>query len=394
MLLRLAIADVSRASPPPSSAPATTEPAPPPSAATPRRASAPGVVPFASLDKGVGVASADGNDSLGVHLLVQARYEHVEGDRPREDGFRVALARPALRGVAFRKWLSYFVQWELAGASPSLLDAEVVVQPLPEVGLKVGQFLTPFSREFLVPPGALLFPDFSPSNVLFRDNRDTGAMVLGRAFDGRLEYYAAAVNGNGINRGGNDNAELEWVSRIAVNAFGQNPYTEMPQLVTREPGLALGVNASHAEVEQTVTTVDPATNASTVRRLGSSPTTKLGADALFHAGPFSLQIEGYSRATQAVGGWARTSGRGGFAQAGLFVIGRTLEIAARGDLVDADATHAGPLDKRIDGGLAYYVKGDHVKLQLRYAWASSPSGASPSPKGTSNAVTLQAQLWF
>ncbi|MBX3252343.1 MAG: hypothetical protein KF901_34535, partial [Myxococcales bacterium] len=251
LLLRLAIAEVYAASPPPSSPPATTEPvpppssarattepAPPPSASKPRGASAPGVVPFASLDKGVGVASADGNDVLGVHLLVQARYEHVEGDRPREDGFRVALARPALRGVAFRKWLSYFVQWELAGASPSLLDAEVVVQPVPEVGLKVGQFLTPFSREFLVPPGALLFPDFSPSNVLFRDNRDTGAMVLGRAFDGRLEYYAAAVNGNGINRGGNDNAELEWVSRVAVNVFGQNPYTEMPQLVTREPGLA------------------------------------------------------------------------------------------------------------------------------------------------------------
>ncbi|MCW5836154.1 MAG: hypothetical protein KIS78_27385, partial [Labilithrix sp.] len=392
LLLPLAVAEVTAGLPPPvPPAPLRTIDAKPP-AATAHRAS--GVAPFASLDEGVGVASANGDDALGVHLLVQARYEHVERDRSREDGFRVMLARPALRGVAFRRWLSYFVQWELAGTSPGLLDAEITVQPVPELGLKVGQFLTPFSREFLVPPGALLFPDFSPSNVLFRDNRDTGAMLLGRAFDGLLEYYAAAVNGNGVDRGGNDNAELEWVSRVAVNVLGKPPYTETPQLAARGPGLALGTNASYGATEETATSLDPATGATTVRRLGSAPTAKLGADAIFHAGPFSLQVEGYSRTVQAAGGGARTVGRGGFAQAGLFVIGRELEIAVRGDVIDADAARAGPLDERIDGGLAYYARGDHLKLQLRYAWADAPSGAAAAPKGTSNAVTLQAQLWF
>jgi Phosphate-selective porin O and P len=346
----------------------------------------------------MGITSADGDYSLSLHMLLQTKLEHVESDRTREDGFRVVLARPALRGVAFRKWLSYFVQWELAGGSASLLDAEIVAQPIPEIGLKVGQFLTPFSREFLVPPGALLFPDFSPSNVLFRANRDTGAMLLGRAFDGRLEYYAAGVNGNGINRGGNDNAQLEWVGRVAVNAIGVNPYTETPQLVTPEAGLAVGVNASYADMEQTATTVDPATGATTVHRLGSSPTTKLGADVAFHAGPLSLQVEGYTRSVQAVSGGRRMVARGGFAQAGFFVIARTLEIAARGDLIDLDAAGgkntSSALEKRLDGGVAWYVRDNHLKLQARYAWADSPNGASPSPKGTSNTVTLQAQLWF
>lgn len=342
----------------------------------------------------MGIASADGNFSVGVHALLQTRFEHVESDTSRQDGFRIGSARPALRGVAFRKWLSYFVQWELAGPSATLLDMEVVARPIPELGLKVGQFLTPFSREFLVPPGALLFPDFAPSNVLFRDNRDTGAMLLGQAWDKRLEYYAAVVNGNGINRNGNDNAQLEWIGRLAVNAFGQTPYTEIPQLVTNDPGLALGMNASYADMEQTATTLDAATGATTTRRLGSSPTTKVGADVAFHAGPVSVQVEGYSRTIRAVANRPRQLARGGFAQIGCFVVPRTLELAARGDLIDTDAYKSAPLDKRIDAGANWYIRANQLKLQLRYGRANSPNAVAPSPKGSSDTVSLQAQLWF
>lgn len=351
------------------------------------------VEPFASFDKGMGVTSADGNFSVGVHFLFQTRYEHSAVDGVPQDGFRLFMARPALRGAAFRPWLKYFFQWELAGASSSLLDAELSAQPIPEIGIKVGQFVTPFSREFLVPPWGLLFPDFAPSNILFRNNRDTGAMVSGELF-GRLEYALALVNGNGINKSGNDNAQLEWMGRAAVDVFGKNPYTEIPQLVAEAPGLSLGVNTSYADIEQTTTSLDPATNKTSTRKLGSSPTRKLGVDLSFHAGPLSLQSEAYSRITEAVGGGPRSVARGGFLQLGVFVIPRTLELAARGDLIDADATRSTTLDKRVDGGLAYYVRDNHLKLQLRYAWADSPNAMTPSPRGTSNAVTLQAQLWF
>lgn len=351
-------------------------------------------VPFASLEKGMGVESADGNYSVDVHLLMQTRFEHIETEASPLDGFRVVLARPALRGVVVRKWLKYFVQWELAGASATLLDAELIAQPIPEVGLKVGQFVTPFSREFLIAAGAQLFPDFAPSNIAFRSNRDTGAMLLGRVAGERLEYYVAGVNGNGIDRGGNDNAQLEWIGRLSVDAIGKSPYTEMPQLVTKDVGLNVGTNVSYADIEQTATKLDAATGATSTRKLGSSPTTKLGADVLFHFGPVSLQAEGYTRTVQAVGGGPRKIARGGFVQAGVFVIERSLELAARGDVVDVDATHDGALDKRIDAGINYFVRDDHLKLQLRYAWADSPNAVAPSPKGTSNGVALQAQLWF
>lgn len=343
----------------------------------------------------MGVASADGNFSVGVHMLFAAKWEHLEKDAGREDGFKIWLARPALRGVAYRKWIEYFVQFSLEGAAPALLDAEVVVQPIPELGLKVGQFLTPFSREFLVPPGALLMPDFSPSNLLFRNGRDVGAMLMGSAFDKHLEYWAGAANGNGIGKVANDNAQLEWFARVAANAIGKHPYTEIPSLTKEEMGLTFGLNASYADVEQTSNALDAKTGAITTTKLGSSPTTKLGVDGWSHWGPFSLQAEAYSRTVQAVGGGARKVARGGFAQMGFFVIDKTLQLAARGDLIDTDAAHDSKLDKRIDAGVNWYLHANNLKLQARYAWADSPNGLAPaSAKGTSNTVTLQAQLWF
>ena len=109
---------------------------------------------------------------------------------------------------------------------------------------------------------------------------------------------------------------------------------------------------------------------------------------------FSLQVEGYSRTVQAVGGGPRKVARGGFAQAGFFFVPKTLQLAVRGDLTDTDATHDNVLDRRIDVGVNYYVHANNLKLQARYAWADSPGALTPSVKGTSNTATLQAQLWF
>jgi hypothetical protein len=350
-------------------------------------------VPFASLDEGMGVQSADKNFSVGVHLLFQTRYDHVESDAGRESGFRLFMARPALRGVAFRPWIKYFVQWALEG-TPSLLDAELVLQPVPEFAVKIGQFLTPFSREFLVPPGALLLPDFAPSNVLFRNNRDTGAMLFGSLFDNHVEYFGAAVNGNGINRPANDNAELEFIGRLSANVFGPSPYTEIPQLVTDAPGLTVGLNASYAEIEQTATAVNPATGATTTTKNGSAGVTKYGADLAVHAGPLSLQGEAYTRTSSAGGGAARSVARGGFAQVGIFVIPKVLELAGRGDLIQADVSHDRPMSRRFDGGVNYYVVGNHLKLQARYAWSATPTNIATAPDVFANTITAQAQLWF
>lgn len=357
-------------------------------------------MPFASLDKGMGIGTRDGDFSVGVHFLLQARWEHTERLHPdgRDDGFKIMLARPALRGTAFRKWVTYFVQFELAGSNATLLDAQVNVQPIPELGIQVGQFLTPFSREFLDTPGMLLFPEFAPSNTFLRTGRDVGALLTGRLLDKRLEYWAGPVNGNGIDRplGGleNDNAQLEWMGRLQANVMGAAPYTEIPQLVTDAMGLVFGINGAYGDTEQTTSTLDPKTGAVTATKIGSSPTTRFGADARFNVGPFSLQVEGYSRTIQAVGGGARKVARGGFAQAGVFVYPRRLELAVRGDLIDVDAAHDNPLDKRIDAAVSYHFDGNHLKLQLRYAHADSPNALAPSPKGISNDVTLQGQLWF
>ena len=175
-------------SPTPAPPPTPVVPAPPPPDAS-------GPMFFASLDRGLGVSTADSSFSAELHFFTQIRLDQVIADTVRAPEFRVAMARPVLRGKLLRPWIQYFIQPELAGRSTTLLDAEITIQPHPAIGVRVGQFLTPFSREFLVPPFRLLFPDFAPSNGFFRDNRDLGAMVLGMPADGHLEYYAGVFNG-------------------------------------------------------------------------------------------------------------------------------------------------------------------------------------------------------
>ncbi len=335
------------------------------------------------MSEGMGVESADKRFSASLHLVSQVRAEYRDADAGREAGFRAWAVRPAVRGRAGLEWLSYFVQWELAGANPGLLDAELTVQPWSELGLRVGQFITPFTREFLVPIGALSLPDFAPSNIVFRNNRDVGAMLMGSLFRSRFEYYLAAVNGGGANRA-NDNAQVEVVGRAVANLAGKTPMTESPQLDDSSFGASIGFNASRDEVERA---------SDDGKRQGASvSTTKLGADVTAHYGPFAFQAEGYARRTSPA---TDSTALGGYARVGAFALPRTLEFVLRGDLVDLDGRGVKSANPRIDAGLNLYAAGQHAKLQLRYAWTDVKTPVSPQDlRGVSHWVTVQAQIWF
>jgi hypothetical protein len=339
---------------------------------------------FASLDEGVGIASEGDRFSATFHFLFQGRGEYAARSGGRDATMGVRLARPMIRGNLGFTWLHYFVQAELAGEAPRLLDADISAQPLPELGVHVGQFVTPFAREFPAPPGALLLTEFAPSNVFFRNNRDTGVMLTGGLWGSRLEWWAAALNGNGIDKPGNDNAQLEYIGRINANVIGKHPPTENPQLGGRGRALAFGVNASHDDTERTATLANGST-----QKLGSSDVNKLGVDGALWLGALSVQTEIYAlRRTRA--GALPASARGGFAQMGLFVVPQKVEVAVRGDLLAPDTSKSA--DRELAAGLNLYLAKEHLKLQLRYANRDARSGLTTA--GTTHAVALQLQAWF
>ena len=371
------------ASPPPLPSP------PPPPLALPAMAAPPGdgnaPIFYASIDRGVGVTTENRNFSLEVHFFTQIRLEEDIVKSATTPEFRIVMARPVLRGTLFRPWIQYFVQPELGGAATTLLDAEVTIQPWAEFGVKVGQFLTPFTHEFLVPPFRLLFPDFAPSNIFFRDGRDLGAMVMGQPAGGHFEYYAGVFNGNGINKlpGG---ARIMGIARIAANLRGKPIYTETPQFDDDRTQLSIGLNTTVGRQDLPLPDGAPAETVAEV-----APYAKLGLDATLGTGPFSLQAEGYARWQRLAGGATQWAG-GTYLQLGLFVYQRFLQLATRFDLIDVNvSTHAG-LRTQAEGMLVFYARGNHLKLHLRYAYGNTRGADLATQASHLHALTLQGQL--
>jgi hypothetical protein len=99
-------------------------------------------------------------------------------------------------------------------------------------------------------------------------------MVRGSFVDGRLAYYVALVNGNGINVPANSGAGLTLVSRVEVMPLGAVPYDTTQTL------------SGHAPVRFSLA-------AGSYVDLVPDGDAVVGGDATFVAGPFILLAEAY-----------------------------------------------------------------------------------------------------
>lgn len=318
--------------------------------------------------------------SLGGLFVVRAAAGLRDGQL--QDGFAVRMARPQLRGQVLWPWLTYFVQPELAGPSPRLLDAQLVAQPWQALGLTAGQFVTPFSRSFLTPVPRLLFPDFSVANDAFRADRDTGVQLQGAVWAERIGYAAGVFNGNGIDKvgvsalsGANDDNKLAVVARVHVDPLGPVALDEAPCLGGRcDLRLSLGAGVVQRQSTQAATATLAA-----VRKRG----TDVGVDAALYWQRLHLQAEWYER-WQTEGSAAAARSRGGYAQAGLMLVPDRLGIAARYSLVQPNLAGRAQDLQVTELQLVGYALGHRAKGLLRAAHRTEPSASE-------DAWTLQLQ---
>jgi hypothetical protein len=332
------------------------------------------VVFQASVDEGVGVGTADGNYSVHLgfvgQLLVDERLSPGVLGTP---SFNVRVIRPNLHGNLFKKWIRFFIQPELAN-TPRLLDAQLDVQPWDEFGVRVGQFLTPFSRAFLTPLPLLEFQDYSASNVFFRADRQTGAMLFGTPWAGRFEYYAGIFNGNGVNQGGDDDRRAMFMGRVAYNPFGAVPYVETELLsapTTPKLALALNVYENHVQGVRQVT---------------------YGGDVALHWRALTVQVELYRRhqgnpGESAIDSWGATF------QAGYLFFGH-LELAERVSLLYPEMGQSGFQSISYQTQLCYYILGHHLKAALRHVYTDSGDRAVVATPGVSQSLQLALQTAF
>ncbi|AKF04038.1 porin [Sandaracinus amylolyticus] len=374
--------------------PASAVPAPPPSDPLTLHATAPGVELGFSPDEGAFVRNADRSFSLQIGLLVQVRYQLSSTPDPaRESEFIVRMVRPQLRGTVLAPWIRYVVQAELAGTGARLLDLQIDVQPHEAIGLRVGQFLTPFSRTFTTPVPRLLFPDFSIANDAFRADRDTGAMIFGTPFDGLFEYDVGVFNGNRIDQGGNDDDEMLYMARLVASPLGRVALDETPALAAHVPfRVSIGVNGYLGEITRTEPRVDATTGLPTTATLGIEHQRTLGADVAAQWETLAFQAEIYYRDATLVDGTTRDA-IGGYAHLAWMFFRPYLDVAARVSVVDPDLATAGDVLRVVEGLIDFYALGNHLKLQLRYA-NTTDERQHETARATIHSGTLQTQLAF
>lgn len=144
------------------------------------------------------------------------------------------------------------------GASPgdplvSLVDAFVRWTPSSRWGVTVGQFKTPFSREYLLQPSAIEMADRAAVTESLPPKRDIGVMAT-YAVGSTATILVGAFNGEGSNAVSNSDSTLLAVGRVTVRPI------------------------EHLDVGGNVAAY-------------SSDSTRYGADAMLTSGPASARVE-------------------------------------------------------------------------------------------------------
>jgi phosphate-selective porin len=154
----------------------------------------------------------------------------------REDvsNFEARRLRMKIGGHGYKKWIKYYFEVDLqpsrdfddssSSSSARVIDWRITVQPIDEIGFRVGQWKINYNRERVDSSGRQTFVERSIVNRVFTIDRQVGAMLQGRLFKetpADLRYYAGAFNGEGRSVN-NDSGELMYMGRLQWNFLGRD----------------------------------------------------------------------------------------------------------------------------------------------------------------------------
>ncbi len=304
-------------------------------------------------------------DALSIRpgLLVNPR---AVSNLDEEPSLQLSLqrVRPLLRGTILGPTASYFVQAELVGDAPRLLDAIVDVRPVEGLEVSAGRFLVPFTRTQLTPVPLLQFQNFSNSANNERHDRDVGVQVRAFPLDGRLDARVGLFQGPTTDP--NDPHPVAF-GHVSFDLLGRVPLNETDAATAPDgdDGLSVGAGGSAGTDVR-------------ARDGAILETTAGGLDVAARVGPARLQAELLGRR------WSDgVRELGGYAQASVAPLPE-LELAGRVDDLSVDGVDTWTAQ----GLVSWYADGNHLRLSLEYSRVM-PEGQPPS-----NALGLQQQLWF
>jgi len=181
--------------------------------------------------KGWELSTADGNTMLQLEWRLQFRYAYPYDADPitfddflgeNQHIFKINRARLKVGGNAYRKWLKYYLEYELA--SSYLLDFRVMLERFPFLKLKIGQWKAQYSRERVISSGKQQLADRSLINRAFTIDRQMGLSLFGHLKGSGLvdfNYWASVFTGMGRGSKVNDDNYLMWMFRGQWNFLGR-----------------------------------------------------------------------------------------------------------------------------------------------------------------------------
>jgi hypothetical protein len=180
--------------------------------------------------KGFELNSIDGNYLMQIQWRGQFRAAYPTDSDPvtLEDfqadqlSLKIRRARMKVGGHAFTPWLKYYLENELFSAN--LLDFRLMIEKLPYLKIKVGQWKTQYNRERIISSGKQQTVERSLITRPFTIDRQQGVSVFGR-LDGNglldFNYWVSVLMGTGRGATSNDDGRLMYMSRIQWNFTGE-----------------------------------------------------------------------------------------------------------------------------------------------------------------------------
>jgi len=360
--------------------------------------------------------SGDNSLTLGAWGQFRATVddrEQFDGDTVgsglgKEDGTSTSFSIPRLRlylqGTAFKPWMRYKVEIEVANLKTDtvtnlnngrITDGYVEFAKSPYATVRVGQYKVPFGMQQLVPDTRQEFVDRSIADAKFAPARDVGVMLLGQFFDKKFGYQASVVNGGGQNNPQDDRGVM-YGARIVYDPLGEYKLVEGATDNPEKNVLHFGVAYRGGEVPRGLATVGNFEDPNDETAFGVEIAWKY--KRFFAMGEYYKQTD--EQANPTVG--PDIDANGYHAQFGVFVQPKKQELALRyasiepdDSIVDAKQTEA-----RLVYG--YYWVGHNMKLQADLGQitfgqnfstlsALALRGVSPGLAAANRLVTLPGQ---
>ena len=349
---------------------------------------------------------------------IQMRYGYEDRDNVHdteeqqdESSFNLRRARLKWDGHAY-KHLKYKI--ELALKSTGTVDGSKAVELIdwlasynknPALSVQFGQWKVPWNRQRVISSSNLQLIDRATSQDEFTQDRQVGAMLHGKLFNKKFEYYAGMFNGNGRNESSNGNNEMLYIARVSWNPFGAF-------------GSGIGEKESDldwsekpkAHISAAIAFDGGADETIALKRVGTITAKEVDKTSI--VGEYGLKYRGFS--TKAEVYWRKYDGidtsvldtnkstkvidRGFFVQGGYFVIPDKFEVAGRYSLVDFDNQRTTDATRETTVGLSWFFAGHGNKLQVNWVRVDNERARSVSSINRSddidNFYRIQYQLAF